>query len=135
MIIQVVCLPLHILWCYILTDVYEMGINGTAISSSFTNLIIFIMFWIYSSLYTEQKLKEETWFLPRNHSEIMECCNSKSLWEFFKFGVGSIGTICLEWWSFEFMMLFSSYISVKATATQIILMNTCSLCFMLPLGL
>jgi len=112
-----------------------MGIKGTAIASSITNLINFVVFWVYSSRFTEKRLREETWFLPKNMVEVKECCNSKSLWEFVKIGVGSMGTICLEWWSFEFMMLFSSYISVKATATQIILMNTCSLCFMLPLGL
>ena len=112
-----------------------MGIKGTAIASSFTNLIMFVQFWIYTSRFTEKQLREETWFFPRNMTEIRECCNAQGIWEYVKIGVGSMGTICLEWWSFEFIMLFSSYISVKATATQIILMNTCSLCFMLPLGL
>jgi len=94
-----------------------MGIKGTAYASTITNLTNFIVFWVYSSRFTEKKIREETWFLPRNMTEVKECCNSKGLWEFVKFGFSSMGTICLEWWSFEFMMLFSSYISVKASAT------------------
>jgi|LauGreDrversion4_2_1035121.scaffolds.fasta_scaffold2564039_1 Na+-driven multidrug efflux pump len=33
------------------------------------------------------------------------------------------------------MMVFSAFISVQASATQIIIMNTSSMMFMLPLGL
>jgi len=117
MLITVISLPLHIGWCYLFTDIYGMGIKGTAYASSITNLINFILMWVYSSRFTEKRLREETWFFPNNMIEVREICNFKSLWEFVKIGVSSMGTICLEWWSFEFMMLFSSYISVKATAT------------------
>lgn len=135
MIIQLITLPLHILWCYLLTDYYDWGVKGTAIASSITSFTNFVLFWGFSSMMTKEKLRKESWFLPKNHTELKECINSKGLWEFVKLGLSSMGTICLEWWSFELMMLFSSYISVKATATQIVIMNTCSLCFMLPLGL
>ncbi len=135
MIIQCITLPLHIIWCYIFTDYYDMGVKGTAIASSITSFTNFIMFWSFSARYTDNRLRKETWFLPKNRIELKECINAKGLWEFVKLGLSSMGTICLEWWSFELMMLFSSYISVKATATQIVIMNTCSLCFMLPLGL
>ena len=75
MLIQVISLPLHIGWCYLLTDVYEMGIKGTAIASSITNLINFILMWIYSSRFTEAKIRTETWFFPKNMVEVKEICN------------------------------------------------------------
>jgi len=50
-------------------------------------------------------------------------------------GLSSIGMLSLEWWSYELMMVFAASLSVAESATQIIIMNAASLCFMTPLGL
>lgn len=104
-------------------------------ASSITNLLGVVSLAVYSARFTEQEFKNETWYFPTNGAQWAEILDKEGLKEYVIFGVSSMGTICLEWWSFEIMMLLSSYISVKATATQIIIMNTCSLFYMLPLGL
>jgi MATE family multidrug resistance protein len=43
--------------------------------------------------------------------------------------------LCLEWWAYEIMTVFAAYISLKATAAQVILINLASLFFMPVLGL
>ena len=135
MIIQLISLPLHIFWCYLLTDLNDLGIKGTAYASIITSLINFIMYWVYSSMFTEKEIREQTWFLPRNITEIKECCNAEGLWVFVKVGVGSMGTICLEWWSFEVMILLATMLSVKAVAVQLIIFNNGGLFFMPCAGL
>jgi Na+-driven multidrug efflux pump len=64
MISQICVLPLHILWCYILVDQKEMGIKGSALASSITNLTNFIAMWIYTSRFTDDRLRNEAWFIP-----------------------------------------------------------------------
>jgi Na+-driven multidrug efflux pump len=94
-----------------------MGIRGTALASSITSFTGFISLTIYTSRFTDDKLRNETWYIPSTKKQWMEVLDKQGLTEYTIFGISSMGTICLEWWSFEIMMLLSSYISVKATAT------------------
>ena len=128
-------LPLHIAWCFFLVDYFDMGLRGLALATSITSFTGFISLTIYTSRFTDDNLRLITWYVPATKKQWMEVLDKQGLKEYTIFGFSSMGTICLEWWSFECMMLLSSYISVKATATQIIIMNTCSLFYMLPLGL
>ncbi len=114
---QMAMVPLHIAWCFLLVDYYQMGISGAALASSITSFTGFVSLTIYTSRFTEDKLRNETWYIPSTKKEWMEVLDKKGLTEYTIFGISSMGTICLEWWSFELMMLLSSYISVKATAT------------------
>ncbi len=50
--------------------------------------------------------------------------------EFIKFGIPSIGIVCLDWWSFELLILFAAGISVKSIAIQVIVMNNGHLFYM-----
>jgi len=128
-------LPLHIGWCFFLVDFCDMGLRGLALATSITSFTGFISLTVYTSRYTDENLRNKTWYIPATKNQWKEVLDKQGLKEYTIFGFSSMGTICLEWWSFECMMLLSSYISVKATATQIIIMNTCSLFYMLPLGL
>jgi Na+-driven multidrug efflux pump len=110
-------LPLHIAWCFLLVDYCEMGIRGTALASSITSFTGFISLTVYTSRFTDDQLRNETWYIPSTKKQWMEVLDKQGLTEYTIFGISSMGTICLEWWSFEIMMLLSSYISVKATAT------------------
>lgn len=92
-----------------------------------TNLI---GYHIYSGNFTDEKLRKEAWFLPNK-----ECFDIQGLITFLKMGIPSIGMICLEWWSFEILILFSAYISMTATSANIIVLNTAVTSFMPALGL
>jgi len=43
--------------------------------------------------------------------------------------------LCFEWWAFEFLAIFSGYISVAALAAEIVIINIVSFIFMMPLGI
>lgn len=43
--------------------------------------------------------------------------------------------LCFEWWAFEFLAIFSGYISVAALAAEIVIINLVSFIFMMPLGI
>jgi MATE family multidrug resistance protein len=64
-----------------------------------------------------------------------ECFEIKGLIQYFKLGIPSTGMLCLEWWAFEIMTLLAAYISLTATAVQVIMMNMAALIFMPILGL
>ena len=125
---------MHILICYILTDSFEMGIKGTGIATTFSNLLSLVAHSIYTTYYTDERLRTEAWFLPIGE-RMQECFNVRGLFEYFKLGLSSIGMLSLEWWSYELMMVFAASLSVGESATQIIIMNACSFFFMFPLGL
>jgi Na+-driven multidrug efflux pump len=94
-----------------------MGLRGLALATSITSFTGFISLTIYTSRFTDDNLRLITWYVPATKKQWMEVLDKQGLKEYTIFGISSMGTICLEWWSFECMMLLSSYISVKATAT------------------
>lgn len=76
MFIQICVALLHIFWCYLLTDFYELGIKGTAISSSISNLTCLIAITIYSAYFTDKRLRNEAWFSPFSKVGRKECFDS-----------------------------------------------------------
>jgi MATE family multidrug resistance protein len=85
---------------------------------------------IYTTYFTDERLRREAWFFPTAASFKID-----GLIQFMKLGLPSIGMLCLEWWSFELMTLYSAFISMKATAVQIIILNTAVITFMPAVGL
>ena len=43
--------------------------------------------------------------------------------------------LCFEWWAFEFLAIFSGYISVASLAAEVIIINIVAFIFMMPLGI
>lgn len=52
-----------------------------------------------------------------------------------KLGLLSIGMVCLEWWSFEIMTMYSAMLGVREAAVQIIILNVETMAFMATLGI
>lgn len=130
MIIQIVTTVLHIFWCWILTDLLEMEIRGTAIATCITNLVNLVILHIYTIKCTDEKIAAIVGSFPSKES-----FNYQGLIDYMKLGLPSVGMVCLEWWSFEIMTLYAAYISLNATASQIIILNTAVITFMPALGL
>ena len=59
----------------------------------------------------------------------------KGIKSYLALGIPSTAMLCLEWWSFDFMILIAGYISVNAAATAIIVLNSNVIIFMFPSGL
>ncbi len=42
--------------------------------------------------------------------------------------------MCIEWWAFEFIVIFAGILGVKELAAQVAIMNVNGFVFMFPLG-
>ena len=42
--------------------------------------------------------------------------------------------MCIEWWAFEFIIIFAGILGVKELAAQVAIMNVNGFVFMFPLG-
>jgi MATE family multidrug resistance protein len=130
MLIQITCTFMHILWCYLFVDVWLFGVRGPAYATVLTYAINLVALYVYTERFTSERLRREAWFLPDR-----ACFDRKGLSQYMIMAVPSIGMLCLEWWSFELMTLYSAFISMQATAAQIISLNTAVISFMPAFGI
>lgn len=110
MIIQFTITILHIFWCDLLTVRLDMEVQGTAIATAITYFLMLSIYHFYTSRFTDERIRKEAWFLP----DWKSFKDLSGLVSFMKLGLPSIGMLCLEWWSFELMILYSAYLSTKA---------------------
>jgi MATE family multidrug resistance protein len=108
MYISLITALLHFPSCYAWVYMFGLGIQGSAIATSITYFLDFLLIQLYVGTLKELK---ESWFFPDK-----SCFNIRGLIEFLKFGIPSAAMLCLEWWSFELMTFLSGYISVEAMA-------------------
>ena len=73
---------------------------------------------------------QQAWSMPSKSS-----FNINGLIEFLRIGIPSIGVLCLDWWSFEIMMIFASGLSVQAVAVQVLIITTGGTFFMVHVGI
>ncbi|KAL2602415.1 hypothetical protein AAZX31_10G253800 [Glycine max] len=61
----------------------------------------------------------------------------QGIWEFFRFAIPSAVMICLEWWSFELLILLSGLLPNPQLETSVlsICLNTISTLFSIPFGI
>jgi MATE family multidrug resistance protein len=80
----------------------DLGLNGTAYALIVTNITNYLAINVYISSCKDLK---ESWFMP-------DWSTLRGINEYLKLGIPSTAMICLEWWSFEVMILIAGYISV-----------------------
>ena len=109
--------------CHVLTYNFELGIKAPPIATAIYLFNQFIILHLYVKLFVKDEKVQQAWFMPSKSS-----FNVNGLIEFLRIGIPSIGVLCLDWWSFEIMMIFASGLSVQAVAVQV-LINTTGLSF------
>jgi multidrug resistance protein, MATE family len=124
--INLIVIIVHILLTYLLTITFGMGIYGPPTALVVSDFIGFFatMMYIQYLTKTDEKL-HAAWFWPTK-----ACLQMSGFIEFMKFGVPSIGLVCLDWWSYEIMLLFAAGISVKSIAIQVLVVNNANLFYM-----
>ena len=135
MYVQVLVTVMHVGWCYLLTDYFELGLIGCALSLTVSQAINMVILHGFTTYCLSKEVREKAWFNMFKKEFVGECFDMQGLREYFKMGVSSIGMLSLEWWCYEFMMVFSARLGVIESATQIVLANFSSLIYMFPLGL
>ncbi|BAT93846.1 hypothetical protein LR48_Vigan609s001000 [Vigna angularis] len=61
----------------------------------------------------------------------------KGMWEFFRFAIPSAVMVCLEWWSYELLILLSGLLPNPALETSVlsVCLNTISTLYTIPFGI
>ncbi|KAF3332691.1 MATE efflux family protein 8 [Carex littledalei] len=118
---------LHIFVCWLLVYGLGMGSKGAALGSGISNWINVAILAIYVRLSPNCK---KTWVGFSKEA-------FRDLAEFFNLAVPSALMVCLEWWSFEFLVLLSGLLPNPQLETSVlsITLNTGSFVFMIPFGL
>jgi multidrug resistance protein, MATE family len=124
--ITIIVIFVHIPLTYLLTITFGLGIYGPPIALTISDFIGFFatIIFIQHNTKTDEKLRA-AWFWPTK-----SCLQMSGFIEFMKFGVPSIGIVCLDWWSYEVMLLLAAGISVKSIAIQVLVFNNGYLFYM-----
>ncbi|PAN37383.1 hypothetical protein GQ55_7G081500 [Panicum hallii var. hallii] len=117
----------HLLVCWLLVYKIGLGYKGAALANAISYLTNVSILAIYVRLSPHCK---NTWrgFTKEAFHDIPN---------FLRLGVPSALMVCLEWWSFELLVLLSGLLPNPKLETSVlsICLNSCSLAFMIPFGL
>ncbi|XP_027363114.1 protein DETOXIFICATION 12-like isoform X2 [Abrus precatorius] len=125
--ISCVTLSVHIPLCWAL--VFKTGLKNVggalAVSISLWSNVIFLgLYMRYSSACAKTRAPISVEMF-------------KGIWEFFRFAIPSAIMICLEWWSFELLVLLSGLLPNPQLETSVlsVCLNTISTLYTIPFGI
>lgn len=118
---------LHVLVCWVLIFRLGLGIKGAALANNVSYWINFFLLAIYVKFSPAWK-KTWTGFSREAFHD---------LWNFLKLAVPSAFMICLEYWSFEMVVLLAGLLAKPKLETSVlsISLNTCWIVYMVSVGL
>ncbi|PWZ55133.1 Protein DETOXIFICATION 16 [Zea mays] len=119
----------HVLLCYTLVYKVGMGSKGAALGAAVSYSVNLAVLALYVRLSSACKA---TWT-----GFSTEAFSFSGLREYAKLAVPSAMMVCLEWWSFELLVLLSGFLPNPKLETSVlsICVNTAILLYMVPLGL
>lgn len=104
-----------------------MGVFGASIALNITYISTFAFQEFYVLVY--KKAIFDNYYAPLFEEE------SFLDWPaYIKLAVPTTLLMCIEWWAFEFVIIFSGIIGVKELAAQVAIMNVNGFVFMFSLG-
>lgn len=121
----------------LLTLVANYGIASSAVVGGAVALAVgniscalFLFLWIFKT-----GIWKKTWILGPGtwHGWTWECC--EHIQDYLRIALPSAGSICLEWWCFEIITLFSGSLGTSVIAAQTILFNTVACTYLFGLGI
>lgn len=117
----------HIPLCYLLTFRLGIGFRGAAIATSISNWVNVAILASYVKLSPHC---HRTW-------TGFSLAAFEDLWSFFTLAIPSAIMVCLEYWSFEFLVILSGLLPNPKleTAALSVCLTTSSLMYMIPYGL
>ncbi|CAO2830706.1 unnamed protein product [Amaranthus hypochondriacus] len=118
---------LHVLVCWILIFGLGFGIKGAALANNVSYWINFFLLAIYLKL-SPAWMKTWTGFSKEAFHD---------LWNFLKLAISSAFMICLEYWSFEMVVLLAGLLPKPKLETSVLAvsLNICWMVYMVSVGL
>ncbi|CAF2195341.1 unnamed protein product, partial [Brassica napus] len=114
----------HIVLCWCLVFKFGLGSLGAALAISVSywlNVIVLGLYMVFSSSCGKSRAK-------------ISMNVFKGMREFFRFGIPSASMICLEWWSFEFLVMLSGILPNPRLETSVlsVCLSTISTLYQIP---
>lgn len=109
LICQLICQIFHLGFCYYLVIVQDQGIQGIGYASTLSNLLIYSGIIIYT--------RSQNDILEVVHWPDAQIFNYEGVMQYMKLGLPSAGMLCIEWWSFEIVVLLSGYMGVNSNSS------------------
>ena len=104
-----------------------MGVFGAAMAINVTYILNFTIQEFYVNVYKKQ-------YFSQFKAPIASAETFSDWLTFIKLGVPTTALMCLEWWAFEFIIMFAGVLGVTELAAQVAIMNVNGLVFMFSLG-
>ncbi|KAM7266612.1 hypothetical protein ACFE04_004509 [Oxalis oulophora] len=124
---SLISVVMHIPLNFILVVYFRLGVAGVALAMVWSNLIflILLLFYVYFS-----DVYRDSWVSPS-----VDCI--KGWPNLLSLALPTCLSVCLEWWWYEFMIMFSGFlVNPKATVASMgILIQTTSLVYVFPSAL
>ncbi|KAJ3015772.1 hypothetical protein HKX48_004395 [Thoreauomyces humboldtii] len=120
------CLNAFLQWLLVWSPI-GLGVIGAPIATSITYWFLPIL----TGLYIKFIGGGSAW----GGWDWSEALDMRLIWEFIKLGVPSVLMMCSEWWAFEIAALAAGWLGEDELAAQTIVLNTCSLTYVIPLGI
>ncbi|KAI8814609.1 mate-domain-containing protein [Cladochytrium replicatum] len=129
MVVVLIVSPINIFLQYLLvwSPWLGLGLIGSPIGTS----ISFALLPIITTLYIKYFEGSGPW----GGWELREMFNWNQIWVFLKLGIPSVVMTCSEWWAFEICAIAAGLLGDAALAAQAITLQTCSLTYMIPMGI
>ncbi|XP_059072584.1 protein DETOXIFICATION 16-like isoform X2 [Cryptomeria japonica] len=126
MLCSAITLCFHVPMCWVLVFQIGLGNKGAALANSISNWVNVTLLLLYINISPACK---RTWT-----SFTWEAL--RDIKHFFKLAIPSAFMICLQWWSFEILILLSGLLPNPKLETSVlsISLNTSSLAYMIPFG-
>lgn len=118
----------HIIWNTIFVNKLQLGVIGTGVAASLTNLVMFLFNVILTSFASDV---QEATQISFTDSKVMSWSESKQQ---LRIGIPSFLTLFIDFTCYEITVLLSGYLSIDALATHTLLLNIFSLCYKIPIG-
>ncbi|CAG7904340.1 unnamed protein product, partial [Brassica rapa] len=114
----------HVVLCWCLVFKFGLGSLGAALAISVSywlNVIVLGLYMVFSSSCEKSRAK-------------ISMNVFKGMREFFRFGIPSASMICLEWWSFEFLVMLSGILPNPRLETSVlsVCLSTISTLYQIP---
>lgn len=111
---------------------FSSAVIGGAVALAIGNFTcaLLLSLWIYKT-----GIWRKTWVLDPGtwYGWTWECC--EHIPDYLRIALPSAGSICLEWWCFEIITLFSGSLGTSVIAAQTILFNTTACTYLFGLGI
>ncbi|KAJ3077748.1 hypothetical protein HK102_004993, partial [Quaeritorhiza haematococci] len=128
MYVILIASPINMLLQYTLVwSPLSIGVIGAPLASTITYTLLPILLGLYIKFIAGgEKYGGWSW---------NDALDLGQMWEFLRLGIPGIAMICSEWWAFEIVALAAGILGEDMLAAQTVVLQTCSLTYMLPLGI